>query len=111
MTGFWKKLIISASNGCFGKIFIFIPIGIIGFVGIKFIIPNDDSWTKLIMPIYVIILFFMGYFFGHLHTIVNWWNQNKADNIKALQLKKDILELEIKKKSSQDQNGNLGNEE
>lgn len=103
MKKFWEKWIISASSGCLGRISIFLLVGVIGIFGIKFILPNNDSWTKLIIPVYAFSVFFMSYVFGDLHTILNWLSERrntdlkiKEASIRELELKKELLELERK---------------
>lgn len=101
MKNFREKWFISASSGCLGRLFIFLLVGIIGIFGIKLILPNDDSWTKLIVPVYCLCLFLMSYIFGDLHTILNWLIEKKNTDLKIkeasireLELKKEVLELE-----------------
>ena len=107
MGKFWEKWFISASSGCLGRLSIFILVGVIGIVGIKIIVPNDDSWTKLIFPVYGLCIFLMSYVFGDLHTILNWLSKRKDTDLKIkeasireLELKKKILELERKQLNS-----------
>ncbi len=118
MKRFWEKWFISASSGCLGRLSIFILVGVIGIFGIKFIFPSDDSWTKLIFPVYCFCLVLMSYVFGDLHTILNWLSKRKDTDLKIkeasiqeLELKKEILELEQKQINSSSSTGKDTTEE
>ena len=118
MKNFWGKWFISASSGCLGRLSILLLVGVIGVFGIKFILPNDDSWTKLIYPIYFFSLILMSYVFGDLHTILNWFSERrntdlkvKEASIKELELKKELFELERKQLNSRATKGEKINKE
>ena len=102
--GFWKKMVISATSGLFGKIVLVVAVSLgIGFASTKFIaLPEDSVIAKDLMRL---LRFVVGVGLGilavSLPMILRWLSERRQDRIRELELKKEILELEIQKENQQ----------
>lgn len=121
MSGFWKKMWISAVSGLLGKIIIAIcALGIsiagIKVIGIQFDLTKDNYLLRSFVNLsFIAVPFFGIQIFTHLDTILNWLNKRKdtdlkikESSIRELELKKEILELERKQQNSGSSVGNDG---
>ena len=113
--GFWKKMVISASSGLFGRALFVVAITLgAGYAGTKFIEMSEanpivQAIAKLIP---FIIPFLLISIFMNLHLILDWLSERREAKVReseskneGLRLQKEILELEIQRdnqRSTQD---------
>ena len=102
MKNFGKKWFISASSGLFGKVIFVIVLLAAGIVGTAYLLPEESAITKSISALvtFFVITVTMQFFFN-LNTFKEWAQERRQDEIRKLELEKDILELEIQRENQQ----------
>ena len=99
---FLKELLISATNGLFGRLLL-VLIGVGGgFTVSKAITSNNSFATGIILAIlnFVIVYSIVG-FFRNLDVFKEWSQEQRQNEIRKLELEKEILELEIQRDNQQ----------
>ena len=95
---FLRELLISASSGCLSRLIILaLVMGGVGYAGVKYIVPCGDILKDLMLLSYCFAICLFPWVFRDLSTILNWFSERKESTIKELELKKEILELELEK--------------
>ena len=102
MKNFWSKWFISASSGLFGKAIFVIVLLTAGIVGSAYLLPEESAITKSISALvtFLVVTGSMQFFF-HLNTFKEWAQERRQDEIRKLELEKEILELEIQRDNQQ----------
>ena len=104
---FLKDLLISATNGLFGRLLL-VLIGVGGGItATKVVTSNNPAVTGTIMGILpVVIGFSMAAFFRNLDVFKEWAREQRQDEIRKLELEKEILELELHRENQQSPSDN-----
>ena len=102
MKNFWSKWFISASSGLFGRLLFLIIILGGGIVGSAYLLPEESAITKTISSIMMFLAVTVTLqFFFNLNTFKAWAQERRQDEIRKLELKKEIIELEIQRDNQQ----------
>ena len=99
---FWKELLISATSGLFGRLLLMI--GAAGGLTIgAVVISGSNTTTSFTLPMtfnFVVVCSMMG-FFRNLHVFKEWSQEHRQDEIRKLELEREILQLEIQRDNQQ----------
>lgn len=99
---FIKELLISATNGLFGKLLL-VLIGAGGGFTVSKIVTSDNTQATTMILItfnFAVVCPMIG-FFRNLDTFKEWAQEQRQDEIRKLELEKEILELEIQQDNQQ----------
>ena len=99
---FIKELLISATNGLFGKLLL-VLIGAGGGFTVSKVVTSDNTQgtiTILMTFNFAVVCSMIG-FFRNLNIFKEWAREQRQDEIKKLELEKEILELEIQRDNQQ----------
>ena len=102
MKNFGKKWFISASSGILGKILL-VAFGLcVGFAGSK-VVTFDNAYVTTVIfgTLNFAVVFSMVAFIRNLDTFKEWAQERRQDEIRKLELEKEIIELEIQRDNQQ----------
>ena len=99
---FLKDLLISATNGLFGRLFL-VLIGAGGALTVSKIVTSNNAFATgiILATLNFAVVFSMVAFIRNLDTFKEWAQERRQDEIRKLELEKEILKLEIQQKSQQ----------
>ena len=102
MKNFWSKWFISASSGIFGKLIFILILLAAGIVGSKYLLPEESAITKTVSSLITFLVITITIqFFVHINTFKEWAQERRQNEIKKLELEKEILELKIQQEHQQ----------
>ena len=100
---FLKELLISATSGLFGRLLL-VLIGAGGGLTIGAVVISGSNTTTSIMLLttfnFAVVCSMVG-FFRNLHVLKEWSQEHRQDEIRRLELEREILELEIQRGNQQ----------
>ena len=100
---FLKELLISATSGLFGRLFL-VLIGAGGGLTIGAVVISGSNTTTSIMLLttfnFAVVCSLIG-FFRNLHVFKEWSQEHRQDEIRRLELEREILQLEIRRENQQ----------
>lgn len=104
---FLKDLLISATNGLFGRLLL-VLIGAGGALTVSKVVTSDNPaaiGAVLATFNFAVVCTLIG-FFRNLNIFKEWTQEQRQDEIRKLELEKEILELEIQRGNQQPTSNN-----